>query len=957
MNRITILLVISLCLPAAWAQDAPVPSLRGRVTDPSGAAVPGAIVQLRGPGGERRAKTDPSGQYSLPSLKPGKYQIRVMAKDFSIAEMKDFAIDRPKVFDIQLAIHTETRVIDVEDGLRRVRAEPDSNGSAVVIGESQIGALSDDPDELALQLQALAGPAPGPDGGQFYIDGFTGGSLPPKSSIREVRINSNPFSPEYDRPGFARVEIFTKPGSDSFHGQAFTQYDDDVLNARNPLLTQATQPAYRAQLDGFNIGGPLKKNRASLTLDLERRQIHENALVLATTLDAGLNPVKVSQALPTPQSRTAFSPRLDYTLNRRNTLVVRYQDLRIGLDNQGVGDFNLASRAFHESQTERTLQITETAMISPRAINETRLQYLRVTDQATATDTTPAILVLGAFNGGGPTVGNSGSANTSWELTNISTYTKKDHTLKWGLRLRQTLLTDTSLRDFAGTFTFFTLAQYQATLALQAAGYTGPQIVQMGAGPSQFSLSAGTPVTKVSQFDAGIFVNDDWRARPNLTLSYGVRYEAQSHLGDRSDWAPRLGIAWGFDSRANRPAKTVLRAGFGAFYDRIPVAVILNRLRYNGATQQSYLILSPTFYPVIPPAGVLEAASEPQQLRPVASGVRAPRLYQASLGIDRQLNQSSHVTLTWTGARGIHLLNFRNINAPVDGGRALLYPFSDRSIRLLTESAGLSRRNQLVANASVNYKRLFLFGYYSLSYGKDNNEGIPADPYDLRAEWGPSSYADMRHRMAAGATIPVRWNFSVNPFVVANSGVPYNITTGLDPNSTGFPQARPSLLTGAGASACQGSGTMYESGFGCFNLTPGPGTPAIQRNYGRGPSNWNVALRVSRTWAFGREARGGAMESGGVPGGMGASASHGGGGGPMGDAAPTGAGPGRRYNLTLSASTLNALNHPNFAPPNGDLSSGYFGQYRSLGGLIVIAHGGAPTTYNRKIDLQLRFTF
>ena len=957
MNWMSIPLALSVCLAAGWAQDTPAPSLRGAVTDPSGAAVPGALVQLHGPGGERRAKTGNSGQYSFPSLKPGKYQVRVSAKDFSVAQKKDFAIDQPKVFDVQLAIHADRQVIEVEDGLSRVRAEPDSNGSAFVMRERQIGALSDDPDELALQLQALAGPAPGPDGGQFYIDGFAGGNLPPKSSIREVRINSNPFSPEYDRPGFARVEIFTKPGSDAFHGQAFTQYDSQFLNARNPLLTQATRPPYRAQLEGFSIGGPLKKNRASFTLDLESRQIHENALVLATALDGSLNPVRVNQAVPTPQSRTVFSPRLDYTLNRRNTLVVRYQDLRIGLDNQGVGDFNLASRAYNEKQTERTLQVTETDMIGPRAINETRFQHLRSAGQDTANNTAPAIFVQGAFNGGGPTSGNSGSIDTGWEVTNISTYSKKGHTLKWGGRLRRTLLTDTSLNDFAGTFTFFTLAQYQATLALQAAGFTGPQMVQMGAGPSQFSLSAGTPGSQVNQADAGLFVNDDWRVRPNLTLSYGLRYEAQSNLGDRSDWAPRLSIAWGLDSGGNRPAKTVLRAGLGTFYDRIPIAVTLNRLRYNGTTQQSYLILNPTFFPVIPSAGVLEAGSDPQQLRQVASGIRAPRLYQTSVGIDRQLNQSSHLTLTWIGSRGVHLLNSRNINAPVDG----LYPFGGQSIRLLTESAGLSGRNQLVANANVNYKRLFLFGYYSLSYGRDNNEGIPANPYDLRAEWGPSTYGDMRHRMAAGATIPVRWKFSVSPFLVANSGVPYNITTGLDPYSTGYPEARPALLAGVAASGCQSSGLVYASGFGCFNLRPGLGTPTIERDYGRGPSNWNMALRVSRTWALGHEGRGGAAESGGSVAGMGASSSHGGGGAPMGGGTPSGTGPGtgsgRRYNLTLSGSTLNALNHPNFAPPNGDLSSGYFGQYRSLGGLIVMSHGGAPTTYNRKIDLQLRFTF
>jgi hypothetical protein len=293
----------------------------------------------------------------------------------------------------------------------------------------------------------------------------------------------------------------------------------------------------------------------------------------------------------------------------------------------------------------------------------------------------------------------------------------------------------------------------------------------------------------------------------------------------------------------------------------------------------------------------------------------------------------------------MHLLNVRNVNAPIGGG----YPYGDSSIRLLTESAGFSRLNQVVANANVDYKKLYLFGYYSLSYGKDNNEGLPADPYNLRAEWGPSSYGDMRHRLALGTTIPLPLKMTVYPFLVANSGQPYNITTGLDPFNTGYPAARPALLNGIAAPACTGATLMYAAGFGCFDLQPAAGAVTIERNFARGPAAVNVVLRVARTWAFGRE------------GGSGPVAQSSGGDGAHGGGNPTAgmfnSNTGRKYNLTLSASTLNALNHSNFGAPNGDLSSPYFGQYRSLGGVVVLTHGGAPSTYNRKIDLQLRFTF
>ena len=368
------LLFLALLVPA-WSQQTP--SLRGTVTDPSGAVISGAVIQLRGPGREQRTKTDPTGQYAFPSLTAATYQLRITAKGFSPAQKNDFAIARPQILDAHLAIRGEAQVVTVEDELRGVGTSSEANGSRVVLRERQLAALSDDPEELALQLQALAGPAPGPGGGEFFIDGFTGGTLPPKSAIREVRINANPFSSEYDRPGFARIEIFTKPGSDLLRGQAFAQYNDDHLNSRNPLLTQSTRPPYRAQIYGLNLSGPLARNKASFTFDAERRNISENAFVLATTLDANLSPVTINQALPAPQVRTTLSPRLDYAINRQNSLTVRYQELRIAFDNQGVGDFSLPSRAYNERQTEHTVQATETAMISPRAINETRFQYLR----------------------------------------------------------------------------------------------------------------------------------------------------------------------------------------------------------------------------------------------------------------------------------------------------------------------------------------------------------------------------------------------------------------------------------------------------------------------------------------------------------------------------------------------------------------------------------------------------
>src|SRR5207249_8912411 len=111
--------------------------------------------------------------------------------------------------------------------------EPDNNATALVIKGEDLAALPDDPDDLADALQALAGPGAGPNGGQIYIDGFSGGQLPPKESIREIRINQNPFSAEYDRLGFGRIEILTKPGTDKIRGAIMLTDSDALFNSRN----------------------------------------------------------------------------------------------------------------------------------------------------------------------------------------------------------------------------------------------------------------------------------------------------------------------------------------------------------------------------------------------------------------------------------------------------------------------------------------------------------------------------------------------------------------------------------------------------------------------------------------------------------------------------------------------------------------------------------------------------
>jgi hypothetical protein len=263
--------------------------------------------------------------------------VRASAPGFAVSERAEVRIYGVTAVDFHLVIAPQTQSETITSENSKVNTDTTSNGDALVLGPKELAALSDDPDELAAQLQAMAGPAAGPNGGQIFIDGFTGGSLPPKASIREVRINSNPFSPEFDRPGFGRIEIFTKPGTDHLRGSAFMQYNDDVLNSRNPLLLQSTRPPFQQKLYGLNLSGPIIKNKISFAFDGEGRTVNENAFILATNLDTNLKAQTLSQGVVTPQTRVTLAPRIDYAINDKNTLVARYQYTGSELDGQGIG--------------------------------------------------------------------------------------------------------------------------------------------------------------------------------------------------------------------------------------------------------------------------------------------------------------------------------------------------------------------------------------------------------------------------------------------------------------------------------------------------------------------------------------------------------------------------------------------------------------------------------------------
>jgi carboxypeptidase family protein len=975
-----IFLLVFLASGTIWAQTA---TLRGVVSDESGALVPKAKVTISGPGGAAKSVTaDDRGAYSFSALPPGDYKIKATAPQLATLESAITLQSGVQDLNLQMKVVTEAEQVTVQENTGpTVSTEVSNNASALVLRGDDLQALSDDPDDLMADLQALAGPSAGPNGGSIFIDGFSGGELPPKDSIREVRINSNPFAPEFDKLGFGRIEIFTKPGTDHFHGTFDHNYATDAWNSRNPY--SAVKAPFLLNENEGNMAGPINK-RTSFTLDGQQNNVDNGYIINAVTVDPQTLAIQpFFNALRVPQRFTRFSPRIDYQLNPNNTLVFRYTVTDVDVNPTGVGAFDLASRGYDFHYRNQTLHLTETAVLGT-AINETRFQYFRAAPDRTAKGNSPQIQVLGAFTGGSAPVGQSFDVQNNYEVQNYTTISRGAHVWKFGVRLRGAIDDNISPQNFNGTFTFgggyapildanfqpvtpgvicdvrnpnpacadiTSIQRYQRTLAFQKMGLSPAAIRQLGGGATQFSINAGTPGLSVGQVDVGAFLGDDWRVRQNITLSLGLRYETQTNIHDWRDFAPRIAVAWAPGAKNKKP-KTVLRAGFGTFYDRFALSNTLTAQRFNGRVQQQFVITNPDFFPSIPTLNGLQAT--PQVVQEISSNLRAPYILQSSVTVERQLPANTTLAVTYTNSRGLHILRSNDINAPLPGSFLAgvpgsgVFPFGEPNPLFLMESSGIYKQNQLITNVNARINPgLSLFGFYVLNKAMSSSDGLgtfPANPYNFSGEFAPAS-ADIRHRATLGGSINTRWNIRLSPFVTIQSGPPFDITAGSDLFGTTLFNGRPGIATDPTKPG------VIQTPYGLLDPNPAPGERILPRNFGRGPGSISVNLRLGKTWGFGAE-RG---DSGG--------SGRGGGGSPVAMAGGRGLGSiigpsttKHRYNLSVSMSARNVLNHTNPGPIIGNITSPLFGQAnQSQGGLN--GEGFSENADNRRLELQCRFTF
>ena len=818
MFRTVLFRVLTIVVIAAWA-GAPAAAQaprRGRVivtvNDQTGLVIPNAAVRLTpqdaaaGAAAIKPAVTGGGGVAVVDEVPEGRYTIEVEFPGFEVAVVRDVRVRGGSDARRRVTLQIQR----VEEGLTvsrdRQSASLDAKGSAFssVLTREQIDALPDDPEEMEAVLKAMA-----PPGAVLRVDGFTGGRLPPKSQIRSIRLPRMDMFAAQNHGGMGGmmfIDIMTMPGMGPLRGSADVSFRDESMDARNAFTPEKAPE--QLQQYGFNLSGTIKPNKTSFSMNAGAGYQYTSPNLYAVAPDGT---TYTDTRLQQPRDSLIVSGRLDHAITKDHALRASVDVDASKTENLGVGGYNLFSRAYTSESMNTMIRLSENGPIGRRMFSESRVQ-LRFTDTAsTSALEAPTIRVNDAFTGGGAQQ-RGGQRGFAFEVASDLDYVRGAHSWRTGVLLEGGSYTSDDITNYLGTYTFASLADYEAGR------------------PSQWSRRTGDPNLTYSTLQAAVYVQDDWRIARSLLLTGGLRYGVQRHVSDAWNLSPRATFAWS----PLRSGNLTVRGSYGFFYDWIAGDLYKQTLLFDGVRQRETNIIDPS-YPIPGEIGV----TPPTNRYLWNDGLALPSAHRANAGVERVLSKNGRFNATYSIGWGLDLLRGRNRNAPVNGVRP--DPQLANDVELVSDASSSSHAVSLMYSyVRMDWKRTFFNVNYSWSRNRTDTTGafaIPANGDNLDTEWGPGP-GDVPHRVGGSFSMQPMRNMTLGLNVRAQSGMPYTITTGRDDNGDGLFTDRPSGVPRNSARGAMqidlGGRLSYAWGFGKPRQQGGPGGTAVMVTIGGG---------------------------------------------------------------------------------------------------------------------------
>jgi outer membrane receptor protein involved in Fe transport len=770
-------LLVSIAIAAAQP-PAPSFSITGTVLDQSGANVPGATVRLLVLDKPlETVQTGNSGDFRFVGLAAGAYAVEAQHDGFNNVTARVRLGPRSRTgLTLTLEVSGVTSEISVDDSNGQVSAETSANRDAAAVNSNLMEKLPVfDQDYVARMSVFLDAGSTGTGGSSLVVDGMEASSLGVSASaIQEVRINQNPYSAEFARPGRGRIEIITKDAGAAFHGALSFTFRDYRLNARD-YFARLRAPEQRRILEGSLLGPLGHGGKTAFLLSGSRQEDNLQAVVFAQTLSG-----PVQETTPSPRGLTQLALRISHQFTSSHAMFWQYNDREYPGHNLGVGGLTLPEAGTNPDHWEREFVINDRLSVTPRFINQFQALVGREHQGLSSVTSAPSIVVQGAFTGGGAQTDILRTENHV-QLNDLASWSTGKHLLKFGWNVPDWSRRGVDNRsNFGGTFYFSTLQDYAAER------------------PYAFQIQQGMDHVVYWQKETGLFVQDEFKARLDLSLAIGLRYDWQNYLHDDNNFSPRLAFAY-----APGRKTTVLRGGAGVFYDRTGAGPLADLVFYNGQRLQSYLIPNPS-YPD-PYAAIGTLASQSPEIVRLDRNVREPYSIQYNLAVERQVGKKATLSATWRGAVAMKLFRSVDVNAPLPPDYQVR-PDPGVGIFRQIESAGRQTSNAFDVTLQGDVTRLFTcLAQYTFSRTFNNTGGInwfPANQYDLSGEWARADF-DQRHKVNALGSFAVGKRMNLGIALTLASGAPYTLTTGMDPYHTGMANARPSgvprnSLTGPG---------------------------------------------------------------------------------------------------------------------------------------------------------------